>query len=180
MMQRPRWADLVDSSDDEMSFAKASRDTDMGVDLVLEEPVATTGKQSACRTPTIRRRTVRMPMFTKQVPSMTPTKPAVTVVVPARATKFSGTASKKQGTQFGCDSEEGWERRFQKRVAAIQIVKAMPEYQSMKQNRLRRPPSCSTPRTPDPADQAISKRRWEAEVAMWRTATREQYMKSIG
>merc|ERR1719210_2251032 len=68
-------------------------------------------------------------------------------------------------------SEEDWLRRIEKRKAAVMVVKASQEYkvhrESASQKELLGLP---VPRTPDPTDRTVSKRRWEEEVRLWRVA----------
>ena len=60
--------------------------------------------------------------------------------------------------------DEVWRRRICKRSATVRAVKSSPQYAAC----LTRTP------TPDPCDRSVSKRRWEAGVASWRRALREQ------
>merc|ERR1719502_704199 len=65
-------------------------------------------------------------------------------------------------------SEEDWERRREMRAKAISIVKSTAEYQWYESRASRG----ERPRTPDPADRTVSKRRWKYDVEMWRTELR--------
>lgn len=72
-------------------------------------------------------------------------------------------------------SEEDWLRRIEKRKAAVVVVKSSQEYNVYKESVLQREGSgLPIPRTPDPTDRAVSKRRWEDEVRLWRIALRNQ------
>jgi hypothetical protein len=178
--QRPRWADLVDSSDDEMmSTAGTALDIAMPTDMEIvkgEASTMPTGRSRKTRSPCSRRRSVKMPMFSKPFVAPTMCKASQSAVrLPGRVPKSSPNACVQQPISIGCCSEDGWEKRFGKRCAAIQIVKAMPEYRGRNARGHGQGRSGSTPRTPDPFDQTISKRRWEAEVAMWRSATRQRF-----
>merc|ERR1712232_1091159 len=78
-------------------------------------------------------------------------------------------------------SEEDWERRLAKRRNAVASTKATPEYAEFASMRVRgerpapedddasAPPS---PRTPEPEDRTVSKRRWEELVRTWRSGLR--------
>lgn len=185
-MQRPRWADLVDtSSDEEMgdastlcSFAVtpsgASASCDGDFDMVSVPDVskqALAAKRCRRKSP-VRRRSVRMPIFTKQPPAA-PVARIQHATVAAGLVRKNSAGRRVQGQPIPSASEEEWMRRLEKRRAAIELVKAMPEYQALRSS-YHRASSGSVPRTPDPADRNISKRRWEAEVAIWRTATRRR------
>merc|ERR1712218_33295 len=61
-------------------------------------------------------------------------------------------------------SEEVWQRRERKRQDAVAMVKALDAY--------RRLESCRRPRSPDPFDRSISKRKWETTVAAWKSELR--------
>lgn len=65
-------------------------------------------------------------------------------------------------------SEEEWQHRIKKRHLAVSLVRASPEYQAAKAaNALE-----EAPRTPDPQDRTVSKRRWEEEVRTWKVCLR--------
>mmetsp|Transcript_92725 Transcript_92725/g.177994 ORF Transcript_92725/g.177994 Transcript_92725/m.177994 type:complete len:281 (+) Transcript_92725:90-932(+) len=61
-------------------------------------------------------------------------------------------------------SEEQWQKRIQKRYAALAMVKDSAEYQDC--------PLTCRPRTPSPDDRSVSKRHWEEKMARWRCALR--------
>jgi|EP00927_Polykrikos_kofoidii_P073205 hypothetical protein len=175
-LQRPRWADLVDSSDDEMVSPDATStqrvDIDMGIRIEIDALVHTrVDRPRRCVSPLVRRRSVRMPMFTKQ-PPITPT------VKPQISTASAHGQESKHSSGSIATPEDGRDRRFEKRRAAITIVKSMPEYNALREHRQRESSLGILPLTPDPTDQTISKRRWEAEVAIWRNATREKFQTS--
>lgn len=86
---------------------------------------------------------------------------------------------------FGCSpratrpvpeaSEEDWQRRTEKRQAAVVAVKMSPEYLAYAATRHQQGHvlAAPVPGTPDPNDRAVSKRHWEEEVRQWRTALRQ-------
>jgi hypothetical protein len=119
-----------------------------------------------------------MPIYSKQSPVTPVSKPVPVADVGGRVPRKAVNGRRQAAQTIECISEDGWNKRFEKRLVAIQIVKAMPEYQCVRACSDGQPRSSSRPRTPNPYDVTISKRRWEAEVAMWRSATREQYMLS--
>lgn len=90
--------------------------------------------------------------------------------------KLSINDEEEQGE--GEDVEAVWQRRSEKRRAAIAIVKGSMEYKALaERGKLQRIRSKRSSRlrhahTPDPADRSISKRRWEEEVRLWRVALR--------
>lgn len=61
--------------------------------------------------------------------------------------------------------EDEWQRRLEKRQAAIRLIKSSQEYKAVAA-------CCHTarPRTPNPCNRASSKRDWEAETMRWRAA----------
>ena len=61
------------------------------------------------------------------------------------------------------DDEALWQRRLQHRMNGVSAVKATELYAG----------SRSRPRTPDPFDRSVSKRRWEASMQAFRLALRE-------
>eukprot|EP00973_Karenia_brevis_P023925 3298936-Karenia_brevis.AAC.2 len=61
------------------------------------------------------------------------------------------------------DSEVTWQRREQKRNAAVRAIKASPEYKSTIRPR---------PKTPDAFNRTISKRQWEFSIQEWRRELR--------
>lgn len=66
-------------------------------------------------------------------------------------------------------SKEDWERRLQKRRAAIAAIKKMPEYTACAEGRLSGAIGDEeVPLTPEPDDSTVSKRQWEARVMQWR------------
>lgn len=67
---------------------------------------------------------------------------------------------------------EDWERREDKRVKAIDMVKGTSLYQDAHTQVRASDPNCGTraPTTPDPHDRAMSKRKWERVVLEWRAA----------
>jgi len=77
-------------------------------------------------------------------------------------------------------TEEEWERRFKKRRAAVDAIKAKPDYQNMAAQRAAAHSAsddsvASTtaggeefPATPEVDDTNRSKRSWEAAVMQWR------------
>jgi hypothetical protein len=78
-------------------------------------------------------------------------------------------------------SEEDWVRRLQKRRNAVASTKLTPEYLEFASMRARgqRPlqaesedAALSSPRTPEPDDRTVSKRRWEELVRTWRAGLR--------
>lgn len=181
---------MVDSSDDEPMSPDARTsdpivtsiqrvDSDMGVRIEIDALVHTRlDRPRRCVSPLVRRRSVRMPMFTKQ-PPMTPTeKPQISTASSRRRESRHSSAGSQQWSGPIASPDYGSDRRFEKRKAAIKIVKSMPEYHALRENRQREASLGVLPATPDPTDQTISKRRWEAEVAIWRNATRERFQTS--
>ena len=73
-------------------------------------------------------------------------------------------------------SHDEWERRVEKRLAAVAMIKNSPEYHKMIQRRgsAERSGTASTlsnmPKTPEPTDRTISKRAWETQLQLWRAA----------
>ena len=63
---------------------------------------------------------------------------------------------------------EDAERRLQHREEAIRAVKRALEYRQAHRRRV-----ANAPRTPDPTDTTISKRKWELGVQQWRQRLRE-------
>lgn len=73
-------------------------------------------------------------------------------------------------------TEEDWRRREAKRHSTVNAMRASPEYQCYKERRARNdipPGAVPVPKTPDPEDRNVSKRRWEWEVRQWRDALRQ-------
>ena len=70
------------------------------------------------------------------------------------------------------DVVDAWPRRHKKRVRAVQAIKAKPEYQAVAAVRAQGAVPNSAPRTPDPNDNTVSKRSWEAQVTTWRRGLR--------
>lgn len=72
-------------------------------------------------------------------------------------------------------SEEDWHRRNEKRHKAVAAIKMTPEYQSVMKKRMLEMPGgvVAAPRTPDPNDSSLSKRRWEADIMQWRSSLRQ-------
>lgn len=71
-------------------------------------------------------------------------------------------------------SEEDWQRRAEKRLAAVNAIKDTPEYRTLQVDRaLGRGGAGAVPGTPDPDDRETSKRSWEAKVMQWRNAVKE-------
>ena len=64
-----------------------------------------------------------------------------------------------------------WQRRESKRRGGVAAIKWSPDY-LIAMERLSEcdggNPAPSRPRTPDPTDRAVSKRRWELSVQVWR------------
>lgn len=65
-------------------------------------------------------------------------------------------------------SEETWQQREANRKRSISIYKDSPEYQRYAKEEPLETRGEAAPRTPDPADRSVSKRRWKASVHEWR------------
>mmetsp|Transcript_36592 Transcript_36592/g.105192 ORF Transcript_36592/g.105192 Transcript_36592/m.105192 type:complete len:364 (+) Transcript_36592:104-1195(+) len=75
--------------------------------------------------------------------------------------------------------EDSLLHRLEKRKALIGIIKQSPEYRNFDLQRrggVATPEGvdCPAPCTPDGSDPSISKRRWEEEVRLWRSALRQR------
>lgn len=78
------------------------------------------------------------------------------------------------------DAEGDWERRTKKRAICVERIKAQTElnYSAVLESRRRHrvaslPPTTEpSPRTPDPMDRSISKRRWEDAIVAWKDSLR--------
>lgn len=188
-MQRQRWADLVDSSDDEMESPDSwpsqpsaasihATESEAGIRIDVGAIVHPRSDRSRrCTSPLGRRRSVRMPIFTKQPPLTPSIKPQMSRESGGGQERKHSVGDSQQSWSIAAP-EEGCDRHFAKREAEIEIAKSMPEYQALMRIRQRESSLGVHPPTPDPADETISKRRWEAEVAIWRTATRERFQSS--
>jgi len=175
MVQRPRWADLVDSSDDEMILDNGSGEACTGLELVLGLQAAPTTRPNWSRTRPVSRWTDRSSSFTEKQPAVPGAKASRNEY--GSYEQVRTLPSVRRGRQDGLlapSFEEGRRRRVAKRTTAVQLVKAMPEYAAVKQNCCGRPCCGCTPETPDPADHTMSKRHWEARVAIWRSAVRQR------
>lgn len=108
---------------------------------------------------------------------------AMTSVAELRATRMSSLPESQPSAAAENQSEassEDWQHREEKRNKAILIVKATPEYHlwsaHVEQNpqlRSNGAADAPAPRTPNPSDTTISKRRWEQEVQSWRAALKQ-------
>merc|ERR1712194_419915 len=76
--------------------------------------------------------------------------------------------------------EEEWERRVQKRLAAVATIKDTDEYLNCLADRKGRRNGCAVPRTPSPNRRSLSKRQWEAELGSWRVAIRQFNLHNVG
>lgn len=76
--------------------------------------------------------------------------------------------------------EEEWERRVQKRLAAVATIKDTDEYLKCLADRKGRRNGCAVPRTPSPNRRSLSKRQWEAELGSWRVAIRQWNLHNVG
>eukprot|EP00927_Polykrikos_kofoidii_P034215 TRINITY_DN2904_c0_g1_i1.p1 TRINITY_DN2904_c0_g1~~TRINITY_DN2904_c0_g1_i1.p1 ORF type:complete len:179 (-),score=13.05 TRINITY_DN2904_c0_g1_i1:680-1216(-) len=174
MVQRPRWADLVDSSDDEMISDNVSGGV-TGLELVLELQAAPTTTPHGSGTRPVSRRTDRSSNFTERPPATPTAKPSRNAYgALENMRKPFAVRRGRQDELLAPRFEEGRGRRIAKRTTAIQLVKSMPEYMEVKRNCCGRPCCGCTPETPDPADYTMSKRHWEARVAIWRSAVRQR------
>uniref|UniRef100_A0A7S4Q9H9 Histone RNA hairpin-binding protein RNA-binding domain-containing protein n=1 Tax=Alexandrium monilatum TaxID=311494 RepID=A0A7S4Q9H9_9DINO len=70
-------------------------------------------------------------------------------------------------------SEEDWQRRAEKRQAAVAAIKDSQEYRALQAARSQGKATSAVPGTPDPNDRETSKRSWEAKVMHWRNALKE-------
>lgn len=76
-------------------------------------------------------------------------------------------------------SQDEWERRVEKRLSAVAMIKNSSEYQKMLERHCsaERSGTASTlmnlPKTPDPTDRTISKRTWETQLQLWRAAIKQ-------
>eukprot|EP00927_Polykrikos_kofoidii_P055914 TRINITY_DN500_c0_g1_i2.p1 TRINITY_DN500_c0_g1~~TRINITY_DN500_c0_g1_i2.p1 ORF type:complete len:179 (-),score=26.45 TRINITY_DN500_c0_g1_i2:641-1177(-) len=174
MMQRGRWADLVDSSDEETTSDTVSSGNDTGVELILElqAPVTTSPHNSETRPGP--RRAHRMPTSNQQ-PKLMPTTRTFRAAkcTPEQVHTLFARGRLQEDNRLAFGGDEGLQRRFLKRTAAIQLVKrSMLEHGTGEEcGQLR---CACAPRTPDPADPTISKRQWESQVALWRSALRQK------
>lgn len=92
-------------------------------------------------------------------------------VAPSNAVAEQGMSDQSAAQQ---SPEESMLHRLEKRQTLIEIIKQSPEYCSFAEHRSREEQSApSAPKTPDATDRAISKRRWEEEVRLWRLALRK-------
>jgi hypothetical protein len=124
MMQRPRWGDLVDSSDDEAEFDGNWSDADMGAedgwrdaDVDIEPFVAqrnVTARPSGCKTPRGFRRVVRMPVFTKRACPKRGTA--------MRMRAFVAKEWRRTGKRRACDARLARGQSFVKTKAGMLIV----------------------------------------------------------
>jgi len=72
-------------------------------------------------------------------------------------------------------SEEVWQHREDKRRKIVEMVKASDAYQLLESHRRKpggRAAGASAPRSPDPSDRSISKRKWETSIAAWKAELR--------
>lgn len=73
-------------------------------------------------------------------------------------------------------SEEDWQRRAEKRQAAVAAIRDSEEYRVLWERRSQGDPrAANVPGTPDPNNRETSKRSWEAKVMQWRNALKEWY-----
>ena len=70
------------------------------------------------------------------------------------------------------EEEREWARRQVKRQSVVHAIKSTTEYAEMAYRRGQDRLGTEAPRTPDPRDRRISKRRWEAVAMEWRNAVR--------
>lgn len=70
-------------------------------------------------------------------------------------------------------SEESWRRRAEKRQLSVIACKATPEYTAYSAAVPRSERRGAEPQTPDPLNRAISKRQWDEQVRLWRSALRK-------
>jgi len=70
-------------------------------------------------------------------------------------------------------SEEDWQRREEKRQAAVAAIKDSAEYRALQASRGQGRSTTAVPGTPDANDRETSKRSWEAKVMQWRNALKE-------
>mmetsp|Transcript_139171 Transcript_139171/g.242199 ORF Transcript_139171/g.242199 Transcript_139171/m.242199 type:complete len:335 (+) Transcript_139171:88-1092(+) len=92
---------------------------------------------------------------------------------PPRHAQVTELAEELVRCTFPNSDEAEWQRRCEKRRAAIDMIKASPEYELYSSNRARLSLSAvSLPRTPSPGDRSVTKRRWEQNVSSWRSALR--------
>lgn len=68
-------------------------------------------------------------------------------------------------------SEEEWQRRLDKRQAAVSIVKEGPEYVAYRA--AVRGGGGEVPRTPPATDRSVSKRTWEEMMGKWRSGLKQ-------
>jgi len=98
-------------------------------------------------------------------------------VAPTASSSFAAGAAAvgaaEQQQQQQPVSEEVWQVRGEKREGVVAMVRASEEYQHLERlRRGSRADVASAPRSPDPWDRNISKRRWEDDVRTWRAALR--------
>lgn len=72
----------------------------------------------------------------------------------------------------GAVDEEDRQRRLAKRGEGVASVKRKPEYQNLLNLEARGVVLLDRPRTPDPTDENLSKRAWEASMQHWREGLR--------
>ena len=78
-----------------------------------------------------------------------------------------------QGEEAAQVGENSWERKQQKREAAVAACKRSEEYHKWERMRSERlVPLHDVREEPDPMDQSISKRAWEKQVRHWRNDIR--------
>jgi len=159
--KRPRWADLADSSVEQVPeppakdcLAPASPQGPPRKRLQLRasaSPAGMTGLK-ACTPTSQRRRLLR-----KTPPSFLPQ---------ARSPAAAMEAGELNG------SEEEWQRRATKRRAIVEVTKELPAYKARRARRLQSD-AADSPRTPDPEDRQLSKRTWEKMIAEWRLSIKD-------
>eukprot|EP00927_Polykrikos_kofoidii_P042530 TRINITY_DN3653_c0_g2_i1.p1 TRINITY_DN3653_c0_g2~~TRINITY_DN3653_c0_g2_i1.p1 ORF type:complete len:344 (+),score=40.03 TRINITY_DN3653_c0_g2_i1:80-1033(+) len=157
--------------------------TDSGADRVRE------ASPSPAETPAARSATLRTPSSVRAVRGRSePSEEASEQPAPPRGKRPRGEdrgcaktvlhglnrpRSEKRAAEAS-PSRKDLQRRVEKRLAALELVKATPEYKEMVAGRQTNKRCKSTdPRTPDPEDSTVSKRKWEADVALWRHGVRK-------
>jgi len=143
-MQRPRWGDFVDSSDEESESEDAWSDVDTGTGVVwrgagmdvepaVEERIATTKTKSVRMVALGRRRAVIMPMFTKRTIAVPTTKPNRTKETkPMRA--FAATCLRQQSKRRMWKANFDGECRFVNLLAGVPIKTCTTKQEAYEQS----------------------------------------------
>jgi hypothetical protein len=143
MMQRPRWGDFVDSSDEESESEDAWSDVDTGTGVVwrggmdvepaVQQRIATTITKNVRMVAPGLRRAVIMPMFIKRASAVLSAKPYRTKET-KRVRTFAATCLRQQSKRRMWNANYDGECRFVKTLAGVPIATCTTKQKAYEQS----------------------------------------------